>query len=100
MTENRLSDNPKFLSPSTRSAGAPAAQPQRSASACAACAPSAGRACPEPFDMPFENLRVLSKVEGLTALSKIEGLVEGARRGGCGIERSRTFYEAVGSKTW
>ena len=33
-----------------------------------------------PFDMPFESLRVLSKVEGLTALSKTEGLVEGGER--------------------
>ncbi len=26
-----------------------------------------------PFDMPFDKLTVLSKVEGLTALSKAEG---------------------------
>jgi hypothetical protein len=26
-----------------------------------------------PFDMPFDRLTVLSKVEGLTALSKAEG---------------------------
>ena len=37
MTENRLSDNPKFLSPSTRSAGAPAAQRQRLRGVCAEC---------------------------------------------------------------
>ena len=30
--------------------------------------------------MPSENLRVLSRVEGLTALSEIEGLVEGGER--------------------
>jgi hypothetical protein len=27
-----------------------------------------------PFDVPFDRLTVLSKVEGLTALSKAEGL--------------------------
>ena len=31
--------------------------------------------------MPSENLRVLSRVEGLTALSEIEGLVEMATVG-------------------
>jgi hypothetical protein len=27
-----------------------------------------------PFDMPFDRLTVLSRVEGLTALSEVEGL--------------------------
>jgi hypothetical protein len=32
-----------------------------------------GRRNPKWFDLPFENLRVLSNVEGLTSLSHVEG---------------------------
>jgi hypothetical protein len=57
---------------------------------------------PSHSTLPFENLRVLSIVEGLMALSKIEGLVAGlplVARGAEGTERKPFAQEQLGVQT-